>query len=114
MIIILLILVLSALLVYQMCTYKQYGVKEGLSNESAGKALTDMVLDDHEEIIALRAELDMYYSPLIENQKGEPTNLLSRLTMLESDVNVLKKNALNSTENALEEMPAAPQVEAAS
>ena len=110
MIIILLILVLSVLLIYQMCTYKEHSMKEGLSSDAGGKALTDMVLDDHEEILALRADLDMYYSPLIEDQNGEPTNLLSRLTMLENEVSVLKKNALNSTENTLEEIPEAPQI----
>ena len=96
MIVLDLIACISILILYQL--FASRSIKEGLDES--------IVMQDHDEIIKIRAELDEKYKPLIQKSDGTPTDLLTRLSMLENDVSVLKKNAMKNQTAKVGKLPA--------
>ncbi len=96
MIVLVLIACISILILYQL--FSSRSIKEGLDES--------IVMQDHDEIIKIRAELDEKYKPLIQKSDGTPTDLLTRLSMLENDVSVLKKNAMKNQTAKVGKLPA--------
>ena len=95
MIVLVLIVCISILIMYTLLFPGP--VQEGFNRSVAMK--------DHDELIKIRAELDEKYKPLIQKSDGSPTDLLSRLTMLESDVSALKKNAMQNQKAKIGKLP---------
>jgi hypothetical protein len=71
----------------------------------------DQSLKDHDEIIRIQAELNNKYRPLITDSAGQPVNLLSRVTKLESDVQIITDQMVQSSKAQVEAVPPNPQVE---
>jgi hypothetical protein len=71
----------------------------------------DESLKDHDAIIAIQAELNNKYRPLITDSEGKPVNLLSRVTALETDVAVIRNQIVQSSKAQVEAVPPAPKVE---
>ena len=96
----LLILFFSGLLIYQILCHES---REGFD-------VSDMALRNHDEIVNLKATLDTQYKPLIQNSQGQPSDILTRLAILESDVQGLTDNAMNQQQNSVESVPEAPDL----
>ena len=73
-----------------------------------GGSNMDRVLKNHDEIVNLKAVMNTQYKPLIQNSEGKPTNILSRLAALEGDVKALTDNAMDKQQNAVDNIPQAP------
>lgn len=73
-----------------------------------GGSNMDRVLQNHDEIVNLKAVMNTQYRPLIQNSEGKPTNILSRLAALEGDVQALTKNAMDQQDNKVDSVPQAP------
>jgi hypothetical protein len=71
----------------------------------------DQSLKDHDEIIKIQAELNNKYRPLITDSEGKPVNLLSRVTKLESDVQIITDQMVQSSKAQVAAVPQPPQVE---
>jgi hypothetical protein len=71
----------------------------------------DQSLKDHDEIIKIQAELNNKYRPLITDSEGKPVNLLSRVTKLESDVQIITDQMVQSSKAQVAAAPQPPQVE---
>lgn len=95
------ILFFIVLMSYQM--YSSQTIIEGLCPDDS--------LKDHDEIIKIQAELNNKYKPLITDSAGQPVNLLSRVVKLESDVQIIIDQMVQSSKAQVEAVPPAPQVE---
>jgi hypothetical protein len=71
----------------------------------------DQSIKDHDEIIRIQAELNNKYKPLITDSAGQPVNLLSRVAKLESDVQIITDQMVNSSKAQVAAIPPDPQVE---
>jgi hypothetical protein len=71
----------------------------------------DESLRDHDEIIRIQAELNNKYKPLITDSEGKPVNLLSRVAKLESNVQIITDQMVQSSKAQVEAVPQPPQVE---
>ena len=71
----------------------------------------DESLRDHDEIIKIQAELNNKFRPLITDSAGQPVNLLSRVTKLESDVQIITDQMVQSSKAQVAAVPPNPQVE---
>jgi hypothetical protein len=71
----------------------------------------DQSIKDHDEIIKIQAELNNKYKPLITDSEGKPVNLLSRVAKLESNVQIITDQMVQSSKAQVEAVPPAPQVE---
>ena len=71
----------------------------------------DESLRDHDEIIKIQAELKNKYKPLITDSAGQPVNLLSRVAKLESNVQIITDQMVQSSKAQVAAVPPAPQVE---
>ena len=95
------ILFFIILISYQI--YSSQTIIEGLSPDES--------LKDHDEIIKIQAELNNKYRPLITNSEGKPVNLLSRVTKLESDMQVIVDQQVQSSKAQVAAVPSTPQVD---
>ena len=80
----------------------------GIRTSGGGGSNMDRVLQNHDEIVNLKAVMNTQYRPLIQNSEGKPTNILSRLAALEGDVQALTQNAMDQQDNKLDSVPQAP------
>ena len=80
----------------------------GIRTSGGGGSNMDRVLQNHDEIVNLKAVMNTQYRPLIQNSEGKPTNILTRLASLEGDVQALTQNAMDKQENAVDSIPQAP------
>lgn len=80
----------------------------GIRTGGGGGSNMDRVLQNHDEIVNLKAVMNTQYRPLIQNSEGKPTNILSRLSALEGDVQALTENAMNQQDSKLDSVPQAP------
>jgi len=71
----------------------------------------DESLRDHDEIIKIQAELNNKFRPLITDSEGKPVNLLTRVAKLESSVQIITDQMLNTSKAQVAAVPPAPQVE---
>jgi len=71
----------------------------------------DETLRDHDEIIRIQAELNNKFRPLITDSAGQPVNLLSRVAKLESNVQIITDQMVNTSKAQVAAVPPAPQVE---
>jgi hypothetical protein len=95
------ILFFTILIGYQI--YSSKSIIEGLCPDDSMK--------DHDEIIKIQAELNNKYRPLITDSEGKPVNLLSRVAKLESNVQIITDQMVQSSKAQVEAVPPAPQVE---
>ena len=95
------ILFFTILISYQI--YSSRTIIEGLCPDDS--------MRDHDEIIKIQAELNNKYKPLITDSEGKPVNLLSRVTKLESDVQIITDQMVQSSKAQVAAVPPAPQVE---
>jgi hypothetical protein len=84
--------------------------KDGMTVRGGGGGGSNMdrVLKNHDEIVNLKAVMNTQYKPLIKNSEGKPTNILTRLASLEGDVKALTQAAMDKQENAVDNIPQAP------
>jgi hypothetical protein len=101
LLLIFIILFFIILISYQI--YSSHTIIEGLC--------PDQSLKDHDEIIKIQAELNNKYRPLITDSEGKPVNLLSRVTKLESDVQIITDQMVQSSKAQVAAVPQPPQVE---
>jgi hypothetical protein len=101
LLLIFIILFFIILISYQL--YSSQSIIEGLC--------PDQSLKDHDEIIKIQAELNNKYRPLITDSEGKPVNLLSRVTKLESDVQIITDQMVQSSKAQVAAVPQPPQVE---
>jgi hypothetical protein len=71
----------------------------------------DESLKDHDEIIRIQSELNNKFRPLITDSAGQPVNLLSRVAKLESNVQIITDQMVQSSKAQVEAVPPNPQVE---
>ena len=71
----------------------------------------DDSMRDHDEIIKIQAELNNKYRPLITDSAGQPVNLLSRVAKLESNVQIITDQMVQSSKAQVAAVPQPPQVE---
>jgi hypothetical protein len=71
----------------------------------------DESLKDHDEIIKIQAELNNKFRPLITDSEGKPVNLLTRVAKLESSVQIITDQMLNTSKAQVAAVPPAPEVE---
>ena len=71
----------------------------------------DESLRDHDEIIRIQAELNNKFRPLITDSAGQPVNLLSRVAKLESNVQVITDQMVQSSKAQVAAVPEPPPVE---
>ena len=71
----------------------------------------DESLRDHDEIIKIQAELNNKFRPLITDSEGKPVNLLSRVAKLESSVQIITDQMVQSSKAQVAAVPQPPQVE---
>ena len=71
----------------------------------------DESLRDHDEIIKIQAELNNKFRPLITDSEGKPVNLLTRVAKLESSVQIITDQMLNTSKAQVAAVPPAPEVE---
>jgi len=71
----------------------------------------DDSMRDHDEIIKIQAELNNKFRPLITDSEGKPVNLLSRVAKLESNVQIITDQMVQSSKAQAEAVPPPPQVE---
>ena len=95
------ILFFIILISYQI--YSSQTIIEGLCPDDSMK--------DHDEIIKIQAELNNKFRPLITDSEGKPVNLLSRVAKLESNVQIITDQMVQSSKAQVEAVPPAPQVE---
>jgi hypothetical protein len=101
LLLIFIILFFIILISYQL--YSSQSIIEGLC--------PDQSLKDHDEIIKIQAELNNKYRPLITDSEGKPVNLLSRVTKLESDVQIITDQMVQSSKAQVAAVPEPPPVE---
>jgi hypothetical protein len=97
----LLLLFFIILISYQI--YASQTIVEGLC--------PDQSLKDHDAIIAIQAELNNKYKPLITDSEGKPVNLLSRVASLEGNVKVITDQMVQSSKAQVAAVPPVPNVE---
>ena len=83
--------------------YSSKSIIEGLCPDDSVK--------DHDEIIKIQAELNNKYRPLITDSEGKPVNLLSRVAKLESSVQIITDQMVQSSKAQVAAVPPNPQVE---
>lgn len=109
MLINILILFFVVLIIYQAIYVNPIleGIKSNSENnkKKIKEGLEGQALEDHDDLIRLKSQVKDKLLPLVENSKGKPTNILTRIAKLESDVELIGKRLENNTAAELKDAP---------
>jgi hypothetical protein len=75
------------------------------NNKKTKEGLEGQALEDHDQLILLKSQVKNKLLPLVENSQGKPTNILTRIAKLESDVELIGKRLENNTAAELKDAP---------